>query len=76
MNDQQFFSEKYLAARWGISPRTLQKWRWKGMGLPYMKLSTRVLYSLENIKKFEEENTHYPAKQQAHRFKINTIRTL
>ena len=62
MNDQQFFSEKYLAARWGISTRTLQKWRWKGMGLPYMKLSTRVLYSLENIKKFEEENTHYPAK--------------
>ena len=39
------------------------------MGPPYMKLSTKVLYSLENIKKFEEQNTHYPTNQKPLRSK-------
>jgi len=65
MIDREFFTEKHLARRWGIEPRTLQKWRWKNVGPPYMKLSTRVLYSIEKVKKFEEENTHYPANQKS-----------
>lgn len=43
MKDQEFFTEKHLAKRWGISHLTIQKWRWRDMGPPYMKLSTKVL---------------------------------
>jgi hypothetical protein len=70
MKDQEFFTEKHLAKRWGISHLTIQKWRWRDMGPPYMKLSTKVLYSLENIKKFEDQNTHYPTNQKPLRSKI------
>ncbi len=61
MKNLEFLTEKHLARRWNISSRTLQRWRWSDEGLPYMKIGGRVRYSIENIKKFEEENTHYPA---------------
>jgi hypothetical protein len=55
-NQQQlYFSEKSLAKRWDISYRTLQKWRWQGIGPPYIKIGGHVRYFLENIKNFEEE---------------------
>ena len=59
MQDQEhekYFSEKSLARKWGISCRTLQKWRWRGTGPPYIKIGIAVRYSPENIKKFEEEH--------------------
>ncbi|NBV06859.1 MAG: DNA-binding protein [Proteobacteria bacterium] len=56
--EQFYFSEKSLACRWGMSFRTLQRWRWKGTGPPYIKIGGRVRYHLDNIKKFEEENRH------------------
>ena len=58
MTDQEqfYFSDKGLAKRWDMSFRTLQRWRWLGVGPPYTKIGGRVRYQLENIKKFEEEN--------------------
>jgi predicted site-specific integrase-resolvase len=54
-NSEQFYlSDKSLARRWGISFRTLQRWRWKGKGPPYIKIGGRIRYHLDNIKKFEE----------------------
>lgn len=41
-----------------MSFRTLQRWRWKGTGPPYMKLGGHIRYHLDHIKKFEEENWH------------------
>ncbi len=55
--EQLYFSEKSLAKRWDMSFRTLQRWRWLGVGPPYTKIGGRVRYQLENIKKFEEENS-------------------
>ena len=58
MQDQEqekYFTEKSLAKRWGINFKTLQKWRWKGIGPPYIKIGIAVRYSPESIKKFEEE---------------------
>jgi predicted site-specific integrase-resolvase len=58
-NSEQFYlSDKNLAKRWGISFRTLQRWRWKGTGPPYIKIGGRIRYRLDSIKKFEEENWH------------------
>ena len=42
-----------LAARWNISPRTLERWRWKGEGPPYLKMVGRVVYRLDDIEAFE-----------------------
>ena len=35
-------NENELATRWGISPKTLQRWRCEGRGPKYFKLSTSV----------------------------------
>ena len=33
-----------LAERWSLSPRTLEQWRWRGVGPRYLKLGGRVIY--------------------------------
>jgi hypothetical protein len=51
-----------LARRWHLSPRTLERWRWVGEGPPYLKVGGRVLYRLEDVEAFEEENLHSSSK--------------
>jgi DNA-binding transcriptional MerR regulator len=45
--------QKDLARRWGISHRTLETWRSRGGGPPYLKLNGRCLYRLEDVEEFE-----------------------
>jgi DNA-binding transcriptional MerR regulator len=45
-----------LSERWKVSARTLEQWRWKGIGPPYLKIGGRVLYSLEDIEAYEAAN--------------------
>lgn len=47
-------SQIELAARWNISPRTLERWRWTGEGSTFIKLGGRVVYRLEDIEAHEE----------------------
>lgn len=42
-----------LSRRWGVSPRTLERWRWIGSGPRYLRLGGRVAYRLEDIETFE-----------------------
>jgi predicted site-specific integrase-resolvase len=42
-------SAKLLARRWGLSPRTLDRWRRTGRGPCYAKRGGRVTYQLSNI---------------------------
>ena len=42
-----------LAERWRVSPRTLERWRWKQQGPQYVKLGGRVVYRLEDVEAFE-----------------------
>lgn len=37
-------SQIELAARWNISHRTLERWRWTGEGPKFIKLGGRVIY--------------------------------
>ncbi|SLN47135.1 hypothetical protein PSA7680_02423 [Pseudoruegeria aquimaris] len=46
-------NQKELAARWRISHRTLERWRWAREGPVYMKIGGRVVYRLEDILAFE-----------------------
>ncbi len=50
--------QKTLAARWGISERTLEQWRWQGRGPKYLKLGGRVVYRLADVEAFEAERLH------------------
>lgn len=42
-----------LARRWRISPRTLERWRWLKTGPAYLRIGGRIVYQLEDIRKFE-----------------------
>jgi predicted DNA-binding transcriptional regulator AlpA len=59
-----------LAARWGISHRTLERWRWTGEGPKFVKLGGRVVYRLSDIEEYEQTmlRTCTPANErvQAH----------
>ncbi len=42
-----------LVARWNISHRTLERWRWPGEGPRYIKIGGQVVYRLEDLEEFE-----------------------
>ena len=50
-------SQIELAARWNLSPRTLERWRFTGEGPQYVKLGGRVVYRLEDIDAYEAAQT-------------------
>jgi hypothetical protein len=47
------FNQVELSRRWKLSPRTLERWRWQGVGPCYLKLRGRVAYRLEDIEAYE-----------------------
>jgi hypothetical protein len=48
-------TEIELGKRWGVSAKTLQRWRSESRGPKYMKLSKRVLYPMDEIFAFETD---------------------
>lgn len=52
--DKEVFKECELAAHWGISPKTLQRWRCTGYGPKYLKLNKLVLYPVHAVLEFEK----------------------
>jgi predicted DNA-binding transcriptional regulator AlpA len=60
-NNVIYLSQRELAARWGISPRTLENWRWRNKGPTYIKLGRRrVRYRLTDIQAFERDHRIAP----------------
>lgn len=53
-----FLNEVQLANRWGMSNKTLQRWRSDGRGPRYVKLSRRVAYPIEEVLDFESKSTY------------------
>lgn len=51
--DKVVLTEADLASRWGMSPKTLQRWRTEGRGPHYLKLGKRVSYPLKAVIAFE-----------------------
>ena len=52
--ERTFINQIELARRWCISPRTLERWRWLGEGLPFIKLGGRVVYRMSDIESYEK----------------------
>jgi hypothetical protein len=55
--------ENALAARWSVSPRTLQRWRQIGEGPAFLKLGGRVVYRIVDVEAYEQKHLHSAAKQ-------------
>ena len=44
-----------LADRWQISHKTLERWRYLKVGPDYIKIGGRVVYRIEDVEAFEEQ---------------------
>ena len=53
MADTILMTQSQLGQRWHLSPRTLERWRWEGIGPIHLKIGGRVLYRLEDIEAYE-----------------------
>ncbi|WP_087868384.1 helix-turn-helix transcriptional regulator [Bathymodiolus platifrons methanotrophic gill symbiont] len=56
-------NQKQLANYWGISERTLERWRGIGYGPVFIKIGGRVIYRQEDIREYE--NTHLNTSTQS-----------
>ena len=62
-----YLTPESLARRWHISPITLKQWRWKGLDPPYLKLTRRIIYRLEDIEAYEKKNVRQHTTEQTKR---------
>lgn len=53
MNSTTYFTQTELARRWRISPRTLERWRWRRTGPAYVKLGGKIVYDLNDVEAYE-----------------------
>jgi len=58
---EKHLRQKDLAARWHISPRTLERWRWMGGGPRFLKVGGRVVYRLEDVEAYERAQVRQKA---------------
>ena len=57
-------TEADLASRWGMSPKTLQRWRTEGRGPHYLKLGKRVTYTINAMIAYENFVQHISTSQR------------
>lgn len=57
---QQIAIDEYeLAARWGLSVRTLRRWRTERLGPVFCKLGAQIRYLIAEIETFERRHGRY-----------------
>lgn len=62
--DENLQNERTVAARLGIAPATLRKWRCTGaFDLPFVKLGHTVRYRMADVERFIAERTRRPGQQ-------------
>ena len=55
-----------LSCRWGLSVKTLRRWRQEQLGPIYCKLGRRVTYLLHEIEAFERRVSRYSSFARAY----------
>jgi hypothetical protein len=81
MNDEDTLTTKQLAKRWNLAPVTIHQWRVLNRGPKFYKNGGRVIYPLEEVRKYEKllkmNNTaqyhEIPAKLGAYKNDITPI---
>lgn len=59
-------NEYELAARWGLSVKTLRRWRQEQLGPIFCKLGARVTYLIADIEAFERRVSRYSTSARAY----------
>lgn len=52
-------NEYELATRWGLSVKTIRRWRQEQLGPVFCKLGARVTYLISEIEAFEQRVSRY-----------------
>ena len=58
--------ENELAIRWGLSVKTLRRWRQEQLGPVFCKLGARVTYLISEIEAFERRVSRYSTSARAY----------
>lgn len=58
--------ENELAARWGLSVKTLRRWRQEQLGPVFCKLGARVTYLISEVEAFERRVSRYSTSARAY----------
>jgi hypothetical protein len=61
---EQFLTQRELAERWKKRPRTLERWRWLGVGPEYIKAEGGVRYPLSRVQAYERERLKRPVRRE------------
>ena len=56
----ELIAPRTLAARWGLSEKTLERWRMTGNGPTFLKLGSRVLYRMDDVSAHEAQRLRFP----------------
>lgn len=51
-----FMNQVDVSRRWKVSERTLERWRWSGVGPKFVKIGGRVKYRPEDIEAYERDH--------------------
>ncbi len=60
-----FLNPKELAQRWKLSPSTLERWRWLGVGPNFIKIGGRIRYRQEDVDEYEATHDEGAIRQLA-----------
>ena len=58
--------ENELATRWGLSVKTLRRWRQESLGPVFCKLGARVTYLISEVEAFERRVSRYSTFSRAY----------
>ncbi|MCK5778779.1 MAG: helix-turn-helix domain-containing protein [Rhodospirillales bacterium] len=53
-DETALLTEKQLAKKWNVSIKTIQAWRFKGIGIRYVKIGRSVRFRLRDVLEYEE----------------------
>lgn len=59
-------NEHELAARWGLSVKTLRRWRQEQLGPVFCKLGARVTYLISEVEAFERRVSRHSTSVRAY----------
>jgi DNA-binding transcriptional MerR regulator len=55
--EERHLNVAQLSRRWGLAPKTLDRWRQRGIGPQFLKIGGHVIYRLCDIEAYEQQQT-------------------
>ncbi|TAH37798.1 MAG: DNA-binding protein [Alphaproteobacteria bacterium] len=74
MTEIKHFNQVELSRRLGVSCRTLERWRWTGVGPKFIKVGGRVKYRLSDIEAYELSRLCQSTADQHYFERLNAVK--